>query len=66
MSFCLGDSIRKIMPRGLQRCLTEYPLAFADALRMTAAVNLMEFAMETIRRVQENGTNWNKWTGTRK
>lgn len=71
---------------------TDYPLAFADALRITAAgsiafnarssragaavegaalttaafVNLMEFALKTVRSVQENGVDWDKWTGNRK
>lgn len=71
---------------------TDYPLAFADALRIAAAgsiafnarssragaavegaalttaafVNLMEFALKTVRSVQENGTDWDKWTGSRK
>lgn len=71
---------------------TDYPLAFADALRIAAAgsiafnarssragaavegaalttaafVNLMEFALKTVRSVQENGVDWDKWTGNRK
>lgn len=71
---------------------TDYPLAFADALRIAAAgsiafnarssragaavegaalttaafVNLMEFALKTVRSVQENGTDWDKWAGNRK
>lgn len=71
---------------------TDYPLAFADALRMAAAgsiafnarssragaavegaaltmaafVNLMEFALKTVRSVQENGADLDKWTGGRK
>lgn len=71
---------------------TDYPLAFADALRIAAAgsiafnarssragaavegaaltaaafVNLMEFALKAVRSVQENGADWEKWTGRKK
>ncbi|MCD8063638.1 hypothetical protein, partial [Akkermansia sp.] len=70
---------------------TDYPLAFADALRIAATgsiafnsrsskamatvegaaltvaafVNLMEFALKTVRSVQENGADWDKWRGNR-
>lgn len=36
------------------------------ALTMAALLNVTEFALKTVRSVQENGTDWDKWTGSRK
>lgn len=36
------------------------------ALTMAALLNVTEFALKTVRSVQENGANWDKWTGSRK
>lgn len=38
----------------------------AAALTMAALLNVTEFALKTVRSVQENGTDWDKWTGSRK
>ena len=40
--------------------------AVGAALTMAALLNVTEFALKTVRSVQENGTDWDKWTGNRK
>lgn len=36
------------------------------ALTMAALLNVTEFALKTVRSVQENGADWDKWVGNRK
>ena len=36
------------------------------ALTMAALLNVTEFALKTVRSVQENGADWDKWVGSRK
>ena len=40
--------------------------AVGAALTMAALLNVTEFALKTVRSVQENGTDWDKWAGNRK
>lgn len=40
--------------------------AVGAALTMAALLNVTEFALKTVRSVQENGVDWDKWTGNRK
>lgn len=40
--------------------------AVGAALTMAALLNVTEFALKTVRSVQENGVDWDKWTGSRK
>lgn len=40
--------------------------AVGAALTMAALLNVTEFALKTVRSVQENGSDWDKWTGNRK
>lgn len=37
--------------------------AVGAALTMAALLNVTEFALKTVRSVQENGTDWDKWIG---
>lgn len=38
--------------------------AVGAALTMAALLNVTEFALKTVRSVQENGADWGKWAGT--
>lgn len=38
--------------------------AVGAALTMAALLNVTEFALKTVRSVQENGADWDKWAGT--
>lgn len=40
--------------------------AVGAALTMAALLNVTEFALKTVRSVQENGADWDKWVGNRK
>lgn len=40
--------------------------AVGAALTMAALLNVTEFALKTVRSVQENGSDWDKWVGNRK
>lgn len=40
--------------------------AVGAALTMAALLNVAEFTLKTVRSVQENGVDWDKWTGSRK
>lgn len=40
--------------------------AAGAALTMAALLNVTEFALKTVRSVQENGADWDKWVGNRK
>ena len=40
--------------------------AVGAALTMAALLNVTEFALKTVRSVQENGVDWDKWIGNRK
>ncbi|WP_418178197.1 hypothetical protein [Akkermansia sp.] len=40
--------------------------AVGAALTMAALLNVTEFALKTVRSVQENGVDWDKWAGVRK
>lgn len=40
--------------------------AVGAALTMAALLNVTEFALKAVRSVQENGADWDKWTGNRK
>lgn len=40
--------------------------AVGATLTMAALLNVTEFALKTVRSVQENGADWDKWVGNRK
>ena len=40
--------------------------AVGAALTMAALLNVTEFALKTVRSVQENGADWDKWVGSQK